>query len=82
MPEYSFLDARGLGAFEGKSIDTLPEVLIFVHYNHFSSSLQLCVTWIYESTGTTSLKGTMFLITRQQGYSLFSGSDVGLLASS
>ncbi|GJN18171.1 hypothetical protein PR202_gb05304 [Eleusine coracana subsp. coracana] len=26
VPEYSFLDARGLGAFEGKSLDTLPEV--------------------------------------------------------
>ncbi|GJM93664.1 hypothetical protein PR202_ga10245 [Eleusine coracana subsp. coracana] len=26
VPEYSFLDARGLGAFEGKSLDTLPEL--------------------------------------------------------
>lgn len=26
VPEYSFLDARGLGAFEWKSLDTLPEV--------------------------------------------------------
>ncbi|KAF0923487.1 hypothetical protein E2562_006375 [Oryza meyeriana var. granulata] len=26
VPEYSFLDARGLGAFEGKSLETLPEV--------------------------------------------------------
>uniref|UniRef100_A0A0E0JM02 Uncharacterized protein n=1 Tax=Oryza punctata TaxID=4537 RepID=A0A0E0JM02_ORYPU len=25
VPEYSFLDARGLGAFEGKSLETLPE---------------------------------------------------------
>jgi hypothetical protein len=28
VPEYSFLDARGLGAFEGKSLDALPEVSI------------------------------------------------------
>ncbi|XP_009593478.1 uncharacterized protein LOC107803401 isoform X2 [Nicotiana tabacum] len=26
VPEYSFLDARGLGAYEGKSLDTLSEV--------------------------------------------------------
>ncbi|KAL6845363.1 hypothetical protein ACP4OV_024858 [Aristida adscensionis] len=26
VPEYSFLDARGLGAFEGQSLDALPEV--------------------------------------------------------
>ena len=33
MPEYSFLDARGLGAFEGKSLDALPEVLISERYH-------------------------------------------------
>lgn len=26
VPEYSFLDARGLGAYEGKSLDTISEV--------------------------------------------------------
>jgi hypothetical protein len=44
VPEYSFLDARGLGAFEWKSLDTLPEVLIIsVHYTMNSLSLQLRV---------------------------------------
>lgn len=26
VPEYSFLDARGLGAYEGKKLDSISEV--------------------------------------------------------
>jgi hypothetical protein len=82
VPEYSFLDARGLGAFEGKSLDTLPEVLVSVHYIMNKLSLQLRVTRIYGSTRAVSLIGITFLITIQLGYSMFSGSDAGLTASS
>lgn len=29
VPEYSFLDARGLGAYEGKTLESVSEVLFF-----------------------------------------------------
>lgn len=29
VPEYSFLDARGLGAYEGKSLESVSEVLTY-----------------------------------------------------
>lgn len=30
VPEYSFLDARGLGAYEGRSLDSVTEVADFL----------------------------------------------------
>jgi hypothetical protein len=40
VPEYSFLDARGLGAYEGKTLESVSEVLF--SFTVLFSLFQLC----------------------------------------
>lgn len=35
VPEYSFLDARGLGAYEGKKLDSISQVRFEKMSSHF-----------------------------------------------
>lgn len=37
VPEYSFLDARGLGAYEGKTLESVSDVLFFTSTLFLSS---------------------------------------------
>lgn len=38
VPEYSFLDARGLGAYEGKNLEAVSEVTFLFCFHGFKSS--------------------------------------------
>ena len=39
VPEYSFLDARGLGAYEGKALAAVNEVSIWNHHSFYITRL-------------------------------------------
>lgn len=42
VPEYSFLDARGLGAYEGKKLEYVSEVRFFLSLGSILTYMYTC----------------------------------------